>query len=151
MFRKHVKCSECGFLALSGAEDVLTGNVKDRLDQLQLFKEVGMLGLLEIKQKAREKLRSEDTNPVELNCSRYVWSRYDIRNMPHNQALDFIKSQRLCLYYFKYIPGYTPREHLELQRERTQRRFLIVVSLLSAAVGAAIATLANLVWLLLTS
>lgn len=146
MFKKQVKCSECGFLALSGAEDVLEGSVKDRLGQLQLFKEVGMVGLLEIRQKAREKLRSADTNPVELNCSRYIWSRYDIRNMPHNQALDFIRSQRLCPYYFKYIPGYTPREHLELQRERNQRRFLIIVSLLSAAVGAGIATLVNLVW-----
>lgn len=146
MFRKQVKCTECGFLALSGAEDMLVGNVKDRLDQLQLFKEVGMVGLLEIRQKAREKLRSADTNPVELNCSRYVWSRYDIRNMPHNQALDFIRSQRLCPYYFKYIPGYTPGGHLELQRETRQRRFLIAVSVLSAAVGAGIATLVNLLW-----
>ena len=146
MFKRQVKCSECGFLALSGAEDVLTGSVRDRLDQLQLFKEAGMVGLLEIKQKARDKLRNEDTNPVELNCSRYVWSRYDIRNMPHNQALDFIRSQRLCPYYFEYIPGFMPREHLELQRERTQRRFLIMVSILSAAVGAAIATLVNLIW-----
>ena len=146
MFKKQVKCSLCGFLALSGAEDVLTGSVRDKLDQLQLFKEAGMVGLLEIKQKARDKLRNEDINPVELNCSRYVWSRYDIRNMPYNQALDFIRSQRLCPYYFEYIPGYTPREHLELQRERTQRRFLIMVSILSAAVGAAIATLVNLIW-----
>ena len=66
MFKKQVKCSVCGFLALSGAEDVLTGSVRDKLDQLQLFKEAGMVGLLEIKQKARDKLRNEDTNPVEV-------------------------------------------------------------------------------------
>lgn len=144
MPKKQVKCSDCGFLALSGAEDVLTGSVKDRLDQLQLFKEVGMIGFLEIKQKAREKLRNEDTNPVELNCSRYVWSRYDIRNMSHNKALDFIRSKRFCPYYFRYIPGYTPREHLELQKERNQRRFFIIVTLLSAAVGAGIATIVNI-------
>ena len=66
--------------------------------------------------------------------------------IPHEAVLRNAYLDRRCVYYYQYNPGYTPEQHLELLRERTQRRFLIIVSLLSAAVGAAIATLVNLVW-----
>jgi len=149
MFKKQVKCRECGFLSLSGAEDIAMSSPKNRLEVMQLYKEVGMIGLLEVKQKARERIKEGITNPVELTCARNIWTKYDMREMVAIEAVESLNDKRTCPYYFKYTPGYKPREHLELQRERTQRRFLIMVSILSAAVGAGIATLANWVWSLL--
>jgi hypothetical protein len=146
MFKKQVKCSECGFLSLSGAEDIAMSSPNNRLQVMQLYKEAGMTGLLEVKQKARERIKEGITNPVELSCARNMWTKYDMREMVAIEAVRSLNSKRTCPYYFKYMPGYKPREHLELQRERDQRRFLIIVSLLSAAVGGVIATLVNLIW-----
>jgi len=151
MFKKQVKCSDCGFLSLSGAEDIAMNSPKNRLEVMQLYKEAGMIGLLEVKQKARERIKEGITNPVELSCARNIWTKYDMRKMIPIEAVESLNYERTCLYYFRYTPGYKPGEHLELQRERTQRRFLIIVGLLSATVGAAIATLANLIWSLLSS
>ena len=146
MFKSQVKCSDCGFLSLSGAEDIAMSSPKNRLEVMQLYKEVGMIGLLEVKQKARERIKERTINPVELSCARNMWTKYDTRKMISIEAIESLNQKRTCIYYLKYTPGYKPREHLELQRERNYRRFLVIVSLLSAAVGAAIATLVNLVW-----
>ena len=149
MFKKQVKCSDCGFLSLSGAEDIAINSPKNRLEVMQLYKEVSMIGLIEVKQKARERIKERITNPVELSCARNIWTKYDMRKMVTIDAVESLNSKRTCPYYFKYTPGYKPRKHLELQRAKNQRRFLIIVSLLSATVGAVIATLANWVWSLL--
>jgi len=146
MFKKQVKCSECGFLSLSGAEDIAMSSPKNRLEVMELYRAADMIGLLEVKRKARGKIKEGIINPVELSCARNIWTKYDMREMIAIEAVESLNNERTCLYYHKYTPGYKPREHLELQRERTQRRFLIIVSLLSAAVGAAIATLVNLIW-----
>ena len=150
MFKKQVKCSECGFLSLSGAEDIVISTPKNRLEAMQIFKEIGMIGLQEVQQQAREHINAGTINPVELSCARNMWTKYDMRKMIPIEAVRNLNHKRRCLYYLKYMPGYKPSEHLELQRERDQRRFLIIVSLLSAAVGGAIATAANAIWLLFT-
>jgi hypothetical protein len=151
MFKKQVKCSDCGFLSLSGAEDIAISSPRNRLEVMQLYKEVGMIGLLEVKQKARHRIKEGITNPVELSCARNIWNKYDMSEMVAIEAVESLNRRRTCPYYFEYTPGYKPTEHLELQRERTQRRFLIIVSILSAAIGAVIATLANLIWSLVSS
>lgn len=145
MPRKQVRCCDCGFLSLSGAEDIIINSARDSLEQLQLFKELGMIGLQEVKQKARDQISDGVTNPAELSCARSVWSKYDMRKEPAAIAVEHLNSRHTCPYYFKYVPGYTPREHLELQREHNYHKLLLKVSLISAAVGAGIATLVNIV------
>ena len=48
---------------------------------------------------------------------------------------------RYCKYYYPYNPGYTPEQHLELQREAKTRRTLIVGMILAAVIGAIIGAL----------
>jgi hypothetical protein len=117
MFKKQVKCSDCGFLSLSGAEDIALSSPTNRLEVMQLYKEVDMIGLQEVKQKARERIKEGITNPVELSCARNIWTKYDMREMVAIVAVESLNNKRACLYYSKYTPGYKPREHLELQRE----------------------------------
>lgn len=151
MFKKEVKCCECGFLSLSGHEDILLTWIKKEglqrtLAGMEISEKLGLFGLTEIKHVARGKITNGTLNPVELTCARSVWTMYDIREMPKNQALRFLCMERKCPFFFPYHPGYKPKEHLELQRDAAQRQFLIKVSAISASVGAGIATLANLVW-----
>jgi len=151
MFKKQVKCFNCGFLSVVGAEDVFEPSGKDPVAQLQLFRELGLIGMLELKQAGREEIAKGTLSPRLLACARNIWSKYDLRGQSKPNAFKVLTLERKCLYFFPYNPGYTPKEHLELQREREQRRFLIIVSVISAAVGAAIATLANVVWSLPTN
>lgn len=146
MSRRKVKCYQCGFLALTGAEDTIELKSSSALSQLQALKLLNLLGLLELKQTAREKLARNDLNPLALTCARNVWSNSELIRQHRNHALHFVNKERKCRFFLQYVPGYSPMEHFELQREREQRRFLIVVSLLSAAIGAAIATAANYIF-----
>lgn len=129
-----------------GAEDIFEPSVKDPLTQLQLFRELGLTGMLELKQIAREEVANGTLSSRLLGCARNIWSKYELREQTEPDALAFITSERKCLCFFPYNPGYTPKEHLELQQGSKQRRFLIIVSIVSAAVGAAIATAVNLIW-----
>ena len=126
MFKKQVKCSECGFL---GTQDGLTSELSP-YDRLDLSKFLTSLWIT--------CFRGQD----------HIIAGIPQPDKPISQE-NLIKNSyitRRCSYYYPYNPGHTTEQHLELLKERTQRRFLITVSLISAGVGAAIATLVNLVW-----
>ncbi len=131
MFKKQGKCSECGFLGIQYELDKsleLPVSSRIRIPQWSAEDTPSGFGCL----RGQDYLIAGTTSPDE-----------------HHTTKDIIKNinrPRRCVYYFSYIPGYTPNQHLELQRERTQRRFLILISIISAAVGAVIATLVNLIW-----
>lgn len=136
MFKKQVKCINCGFLgilSIRGVQDtILTWDEispRDRSDLSGVYKNTGL----------------------SIGCSRgqdHIIADVPPHGKPISQEnlLQNAYLARRCVYYYSYNPGYTPEQHLELLRERSHRRFLIIVTLLSAAVGAAIATLVNLVW-----
>ena len=127
MFKKQVKCSECGFL---GGQ---TGESSELLPY------------------DRTDLKKFLSSQLYVECYRgqdHVIAGVPKPNEPISQE-NLIKHShinRRCSYYFPYNPGHAPEQHLELLKERTQRRFLILASLLSAAVGAAIATIVNIIW-----
>ena len=130
MFKGQVKCSECGFLG----------------------RHIGSGSSLEISPRNRSELLSlHVVVRFTMNCLRkqdyFVAGITSPGESITQEALHKGSSlSRYCEYYHRYNPGYTPDQHLELQREKNQRSFLIKVSLLSAVVGAAIATLVNLIW-----
>ena len=137
MFKKQVKCSECGFLGVhyrlyAGSPDYseIQGlSPQSRLDVQQwLQNQNATLGCF----REQEYMITGVTSPIDGINSAYL--------------RDAIDDTRICKHFERFRPGYNFRQHLEVQKERDQRRFLITVSLLSAAVGAAIATLVNLVW-----
>ena len=134
MFKKQVKCSECGFL---GIHEVIDGKLGET-------KEISAQGRIDPKEWA-----TFDNEILGCLCGQehiLVRSTSPLEGYSIKEWHEAVKKPRNCKYYYAFHPGYTPKQHLELQRERVQRRFLIIVSLLSAAVGAGIATLVNLVW-----
>lgn len=137
MFKKQVKCSDCGFLGVhyrefTGAStysDIQPLSPQTRLNTLLwLQNQNAILGCF----REQEHLLVGETSLTG-----------EIDPTAVKQAID---ESRICKYFEQFRPGYNFRQHLEVQKERDQRRFLIIVSVLSAAVGAAIATLVNLLW-----
>ena len=134
MFKKQVKCAECGFLGtlVLGLDDVVRWqeiHPEQRSDLLEIYKDAPLhIGCM----RGQDHLIAGAPQPGKpINREKLLRNSYEPRK---------------CVYFYHYNPGYTPNQHLELLRERTQRRFLIIVTILSAAVGAGIATLVNLVW-----
>ena len=129
MLKKQVKCSECGFLGVLGGIETW--------GEIPSGTRSGLLG------------RYMDT-PLHVSCLR--GQNCLIAGVSPGDAVSMevlIRNSylpRKCTLFYRYNPGYAPDQHLELLRDSKQRRFLIVVSIISAAVGAGMATLANLVW-----
>ena len=136
MFKKQVKCIECGFLGLN--------SIRGFQDPVLVMDEILPQNRINLAESYKE---------IELpvGCSRgqdhIIAASPPLGKAGHQEKiLQNVYLDRKCMYYYPYNPGYTPEQHLELLRERTQRKFLIIVSVLSATVGAAIATIVNLVW-----
>ncbi|MFC1918612.1 hypothetical protein ACFLWW_01375 [Chloroflexota bacterium] len=154
MFKKQVKCSECGFLALFlGFSPVPNYSSPQLLEMLQHSEGRQLFAPQECPQQVRGEITNgklQDTRS--FRCIRNVWTGFMGKNViPKEDMLESLNSERYCPYFFSYIPGYIPSQHLELQRERSNRRFLIKVSLLSAVVGAVIALIANYIISLITT
>jgi len=130
MFRKLVRCSDCGFLGCR-----FSSQDEDE----------------ECEPKMRTRIINEGAHPGArwLNCTRGIWSELNSDFMKDKGSerpkgtVAFVKTLRKCPYFFTYHPGYLPTEHRELQREAKTYRLLTRNMLLSAAIGAGAAILAQ--------
>ena len=136
MLGRKVRCCDCGFLGYHRTDDVsrVPSDPKElsarvRAD-IHAWLEAAVAGVFPVC------LRGQEHAVAGLSPLDYLGAKSDFRVK--------VAEPVRCRYYYPYNPGYTPKQHLELQRERDQRQFLIKVSLLSAAIGAGIATLVNL-------
>lgn len=120
MFKKQVKCSECGYLGIMGGLD-----------------KIG-----EIDPQARlDLLRHYEGAPLFITCLRgqdHMIAGVPEPGEPISQENLINNSYllRKCVYYYSYNPGYTPEQHLELQREAKTRRLFIIGMILAAVIGA---------------
>jgi hypothetical protein len=112
------------------------------LEELKLYKDLGLLGAQECTQRVREHIADgTHKDPTLLTCARHIWIAPDFRNKPKNEALATLNTQRKCAYFYPYSPGYSPSEHRELQRE-TRTQWLLIFGMLSAALIGALAAIA---------
>ena len=123
MFRRQVKCRDCGFL---GA--------------LRINRSV------EFFQQGRENIDpGVETGKRELTCTRHIWNYPDFKDKPIDSFLEFLNSKHKCPYFFRYSPGYSPDEHRELQREAKNHKLLLIGMLSAAAIGAVAALVGQLI------
>ena len=144
MFRKKVKCFNCGFLALRG--EMPRFNEPTLLEQIRLLKELELLGYQECTQRGRDAIaKGTHADPSIFTCTRHVWSFYDFKDKQWDAVFQFINSKRKCPYHFPYNSGYSPIEHQELQREAKTHRLLFIGMLSAAAIGAVAAVVSQLI------
>lgn len=141
MARKTARCVDCGFLSLLPPEEFRPVPPNSGID---FYGECTRFG--------REAVVQENhTNPQWFTCRRNQWSTDFPKKLATPEIFNIIKQERKCLYFIAYQPGYTPDEHRELQREKTNQRALLRASLLGAAVGASAAILAQMIWALFSN
>lgn len=116
------------------------------LEQMRLFKDLGLLGGHEFTQLGRDRIANRTHPDLSiLTCTRHVWSYSDFKDKPPDAIFQLLNSERKCPYFFSYNPSYSPVEHRELQREAKTQRLLIKGMLLAALIGAVAAIVAQLI------
>jgi hypothetical protein len=130
VFRKQVRCIDCGFLGCRSSGETRDVDLECPLKWRTVIIAKGAL-----------------RQPNDLNCTRGIWHRSELlnRNISDWPKVigDFVNKVRKCSYFFPYHPGYLPSEHRELQREAQTRRLLTRNMLLAATIGAGAAILAQ--------
>jgi len=134
MLKRRTKCCNCGFLG-----------VHHRLDELsESFSDAQRLSA-QARLDVPKWLKTQDAM---LSCYRGL--EYSLMGMTSPDTgygiSDFHKAivePRRCKFYYPYDPGYTPRQHLELQREAKTQRLLLIGMLSAALIGALAAILAQ--------
>lgn len=145
MFRKQIKCYNCGFLALHEAIPPIPMPLRT-LEDFKSLKELGLYGSHECTQRGRDRIaEGKHSDPSILTCTRQVWSYSDFKDKPADAVFQFLNSGRKCPYFFPYNPGYSPIEHRELQREAKTHMLLIKGMILAALIGAVAAIVAQLI------
>jgi len=83
----------------------------------------------------------------------YPWRPYIDATppIPFDVLSKSITQPRQCPDFTKYHAGYSPEEHKELKRDADTRHALLIASLSGAAIGAASAILAQLLYVYLTT
>lgn len=61
--------------------------------------------------------------------------------------VDALTQPRKCPYYVDYVPGFDPEEHKERKRDVDTRRTIFKATITGAAIGAAAAIVAQLLYL----
>ncbi len=141
MARKTVRCADCGFLSLLPPEEFRGKTSAMGIDFYGDCTKFGREGATQERHK----------NPQRFTCRRLQWSTDFPKELTPSQIFNLIKQERECLFFMLYQPGYTPDEHRELQREKTNQRTLLRASILGAVIGASAAILAQLIWALFSS
>lgn len=137
MFRKEVKCCNCGFLATTGLQWY-------SLEMFRTLKELGLVGEIEVEQTGRDGIaRGTFETAKLLTCVKRVWASLDMKQKSTNEIFNNLNVNRKCPYFFPYHPGFSPTEHKELQREAKTHKLLTRNMLLAGAIGAGAAILAQ--------
>ena len=129
---KQVRCLQCGYLSRIRQDFTFSGGVPVP------FESTFEIGRLERKN-LREFL---EENFADVFCFKGIRRFGDVIERVENA----VNESRECKWYGRFDPGFSPPLHLELERESRQRRFLITIGMLSAAVGAVFGAIVT--WLL---
>jgi hypothetical protein len=145
---KHRKCADCGFLGIVPVSfKFIIGEPYD----------VNWDDITEIPPHWREKPKNiyGETSPILLGC--YMRQFHQLKcaemNMGESiseQTVESITARRKCHLFYKYHPGYNPIEHKGLLRDEQNRRAALRSNIISALIGAVVATIVNIIWNILT-
>jgi hypothetical protein len=146
---KKVTCINCGFLCWD------VSDIRDELSNTLRYDEVLYFwrnedSLAKIKGILDDNSLNE-TNRIKCLRNQWIFSVETKDDRKHHWAnANAIASERQCVYYAKYQPGFSPDEHKELQREANTTRTIRNATLWGAAIGAIAAIIAQLLYVIIT-
>lgn len=142
--KKFVLCSKCGFFGWKIIDNI---NETVRLDVSPEFDQY----IRDRFQSGQFKGSEDDSDSGEthvIHCYRSQWHHSPCVVSKGMNLLDAetIRQPKICRFYIKYEPGFSPAEHKELKRDLETRRIIIFSSLFGAAIGATAAIIAQLLY-----
>lgn len=143
--RKQVLCTKCGFFCWHIQHASREG--PSRFGEIYHRFRQGF-------QAANPNYRDSDIDPEydeenRINCLRRQWFLAQHREgRPEYVEADDIRRLRQCPYYIGYQPAFGPEEHKELKREADANRNIRNAALLGAVIGAGVAIIAQLLYIL---
>jgi len=141
---KDKKCADCGFLGIVPVSlRLLIGEPYD----------IDWEKITEIPPHWRERPQSiyGETSPILLGCymrqfHQLKCAEMDMSERISDQTVQSITAQRKCHLFYKYHPGHNPVEHKGLLRDELNRRAALRSNIISALIGAMVATIVNIIW-----
>lgn len=150
-WQREVSCTTCGFLYWETIGEFFEPD-EDELE---------MSGIKELYEVDREEMQDRDVEPpyspyleneetrgiTRLACLRHQWLMLpEGKEWGCYSSIEEVIQKRKCVYYMKYIPGFNPEEHKELQKEKQTRETIFKATLIGAIIGAAAAIIAQVVY-----
>ena len=78
-------------------------------------------------------------------CERQIWVQGDptLEQSSDESFFSLLTQQRNCKYFFPYSPGFSPQQHLDLERQHRTNILLVKATIGGAFIGAALAIIAG--------
>jgi hypothetical protein len=84
-------------------------------------------------------------DPTVFRCERDILSYVEIITRSREEVLSLLTQQRQCRYFFPYLPGFSPQQHLDLEREHRTNILLVKATIIATIIGAIIGAAAVLI------
>ena len=152
-WQRKVSCTNCGFLYW----ETIGRFFEPDEDEFETDRPE------EITERGREEIKDSDVEPpylpymeneethgiTRLACLRNQWVMLpEAKKSGYYSSIEEVTQNRKCVFYMKYIPGFNPEEHKELQREKQTRETIFKATLIGAIIGALAAIVAQVVYLM---
>jgi len=152
LWQRKVSCINCGFLYWQ-----IIGRFSPDISEPYRPEEISEHEREEMKASDIEPpyspyLENEETGGItRLDCLRNQWIMLPkAKRSGYYSSIEEVIKNRKCVYYMKYMPGFNPEEHKELQREEKTRKEIFKATLIGAIIGALAAIVAQVMYLILT-
>jgi len=137
MFRRRVRCIDCGFVQshfLSSA-DAFELPLDYRLDPTRL---AGIASVSCLR-------RAFDLRAEEIASARQISRGDEYQGHLVDGRVETLQKPRACARWFRHRPGFTPKEHLYLEEQRTAEKWSRVWLVGATLVGTIIGVLLTIV------
>ncbi len=152
LWKRKVSCTNCGFLYWETIGRFFTDEPEQyRPEEITELEREEMKDI-DIEPPYSPYLENEETRGISrLACLRNQWVMLpEAKRSGYYSSIEEVTRDRKCVYYMKYIPGFNPEEHKELQREEKTRKTIFKATLIGAIIGALAAIVAQVVYLVFT-
>ena len=143
---KTVKCFDCGYLCILEVSPIFLGDrtvAKDWVMPQYEYK-TEYMQIYELERKEPSKLERTEG----IHCYRRAFDlEGELKDFTVSKKKDvsasiksIIEKPRACSYHVRYVPGYSPEQHLirweNLEREQSNRRWSLLYVLIGAIITA---------------